>query len=81
MLKEWLMRLRFLIGSKPYHEIDEEIQFHLAQQTRANVAAGITQEEARRQAAIAFGGVDGVRERSHEERPGYLIETILQDVR
>jgi putative ABC transport system permease protein len=81
MLKEWLMRLRFLIGSKPYHEIDEEIQFHLAQQTQANVAAGITQEEARRQAAVAFGGIEGVRERSHEERPGYLIETILQDVR
>jgi putative ABC transport system permease protein len=81
MLKEWLTRLRFLIASKPRHEIDDELQFHLEQQTRANVTAGMTREEARRQAVITFGGIEGVRERSHEQRPGYLIETIVQDVR
>jgi putative ABC transport system permease protein len=81
MLTEWLMRLRFLIGSKPHHEIDEELQFHLEQQTQANVTAGLTREEAHRQAVITFGGIEGVRERSHEQRPGYLIETIFQDVR
>src|SRR6202042_2679883 len=30
---------------------------------------------------IVFGGVERVREQSHEQRPGYLMETLVQDVR
>jgi putative ABC transport system permease protein len=81
MLKECLTRLRFLIFSKPHCEIDEELQFHLEQQTQMNIAAGMTREEAHRRTVIAFGGVESARERSHEQRPGYLLETLVQDVR
>jgi predicted permease len=81
MLKQWLMRLRFLVAPKPHHEIDEELQFHLEQQTEANVAAGMTLQEARRQAAIAFGGVESTKEESHQQRPSFYIETVLQDIR
>ena len=57
MLKQCGMYLRFLlVPSEPHHEIDEELQFHLKQQAEANVAAGMTPQEARRQAAISFGG-------------------------
>jgi putative ABC transport system permease protein len=81
MLKQWLTRLRFLLAPKPHHEIDEESQFHLEEQTKANVAAGMTPQEARRQAVISFGGVERTKEESHQQRPSFYIETVLQDIR
>ncbi len=81
MLREWLTRLRFLAVSKTHGEIDEELQFHLERQTEVNIAAGMSPGEAHRQAVIAFGGVERAREQSHEQRPGYLMETVVQDVR
>src|ERR1700722_19857184 len=81
MMKQWLTRLRFLLAPKPRHEIDDELQFHLEQQAEANIAAGMTPQEARRQAAIAFGGVERTREESHQQRPSFYIETVLQDIR
>ena len=81
MSKGWLTRLRFFRVSKPHREIDEELEFHIEQQTQANIAAGMTPQQSHRQAVIAFGGVERAREQTHEQRPGYLMETILQDVR
>ena len=81
MLKKWLTRLRFLIAPKLHHEIDEGAQFHLEQQTQANIGAGMTPQEARRQAVIALGGIESAKEQSHEQRPGFYIETFLQDTR
>jgi putative ABC transport system permease protein len=80
MFRELLTRLRFLLVRKPHREVDEELQFHLEQQTEVNIAAGMTPQEARRQAMIAFGGVESAKEQSHEQRPGYLMETLLQDI-
>ncbi len=81
MIRELLTRLRFLFFRKTHSEVDEELLFHLEQQTEVNIAAGMTQQKARRQAVIAFGGVESAREQCSEQRPGYLIETLLQDVR
>jgi putative ABC transport system permease protein len=80
MLTELLTRLRFLIAHKTHRAVDEELQFHLEQQTQANIAAGMPLQEARRQAIIAFGGVEHTREECREQRPGYFVETLLQDV-
>jgi putative ABC transport system permease protein len=77
MLKHWLTRIRYLVAPKPRHEIDEELQ----QQAGANVAAGMTPQQARRQAVIAFGGVERTKEDSHQQRTGFYIETVLQDIR
>ena len=81
MLKQWLTRLRFLLAPKHRHEIDEELQFHLERQAEANAAAGMTAQEARRQAALAFGGVERTREEAHQQRPSFYVETVLQDIR
>jgi len=81
MLDQWRTRLRFLFAPKLPHEIDDELQFHLEQQTQVNITAGMTQAEARRQALVAFGGVERAREQTHEQRPGFYFETLLQDVR
>jgi predicted permease len=81
MLRELLTRLRFLIQRRTRGEIDDELRFHLEQQVEANITAGMALEEARRQAAIAFGGVESTRESCNEQRPGYWFETFAQDVR
>ena len=81
MFRDWLTRIRFLIFPKRHDEADDEMQFHLEQQTLANIAQGMTEAEARRQAKIAFGGMEGVRERMHAERPGIGFEILLQDLR
>ena len=77
MLKRLLSYFRFLLAGKTHAEVDEELTFHLEQQVEANIAAGMTPAEARRQAAIAFGGVDRAREACREQRPGYWSETCL----
>ena len=41
----------------------------------------MTPEEARRQAGIAFGGVERTREQCYEQRPGQLLDSALQDLR
>jgi predicted permease len=81
MLGEFLTRLRFFISRKRPVDLDEELQFHLDQSTQTNIAAGMTPEEASRQARIAFGGVERTREQCYEQRPGRLLEAVLQDVR
>jgi len=55
MFKRLLTRLRILRGGRADNEVDEELRFHLQQQVEANVAAGMSVDEARRQALLVFG--------------------------
>jgi putative ABC transport system permease protein len=81
MLKEWMTRLRFLIFSRPPSDLDEELRFHVEQSVERNVAAGMSAEEARRQALIELGGVEAAREQAHRQRPGWWLGTVGQDAR
>jgi putative ABC transport system permease protein len=86
MMRERLSRLRFLLArglpaQERRSELDEEIRFHVERATEAKVAVGMTAAEARRQALIEFGGVERTREQCHEQRPGWWLGTVLQDVR
>ena len=81
MLREWLTRLHFLMSPKPNREIDDELRFHIERQAQEYIAAGMTPQEARRKAVVAFGGVESVRAQSHEQRPSFFLGTLLQDVR
>jgi putative ABC transport system permease protein len=81
MMKQWWTRLRFLVLRRPHAEVDEELRFHLEQSIAAKIAAGMTAEEAQRQALIEFGGVERAREQCHEQRPGWWLGTVVQDVR
>jgi putative ABC transport system permease protein len=81
MLKEWLVRVRYFFGGKRREEVDEELQFHVERQVEANLAAGMSPEEARRQAMIAFGGRERAREQCREERPSWTMELLLRDLR
>src|SRR5271157_4836763 len=77
-----LLRLRALIFRRRLeNELDEELQFHIAMQTRKNLAAGMPPDEARRQARVQFGGVERAKEECRDTRGIRWIETLLQDVR
>src|SRR4029077_7487198 len=45
-----------------------EIEDHLALQTEENLRAGLSPAEARREAALKFGGVEGMKETYREQR-------------
>lgn len=61
--------------------MDEELQFHIDRQIDANLAAGMSDGEARRQAVIAFGGQERAREQCREQRPSWCLELLLRDLR
>ena len=50
------------VPGKPQAEVDSELRFHLEERVRANIAAGMTPENARRAAEERFGDVAGVRD-------------------
>src|ERR1700730_1876069 len=62
-------------------ETSEELRFHIDRQTAANIAAGMSAPEARRQAMLQFGAVEGVKENCREQRRGFWLETLWADVR
>src|ERR1700756_1929604 len=81
MLNEFFARMRFFFAGKRRADVDEEIRFHIERQVEANIAPGMSPEEARRQAGITFGGRERVREQCREERPSWTLELVLRDLR
>jgi predicted permease len=81
MLREALSRLRYLFTGKSRAGVDEELQFHIDHQIEANLAAGMSADEARRQAAIEFGGRERAREQCREQRPSCSLELLVRDLR
>jgi predicted permease len=63
------------------HGLDEEIRFHIEQQTEKNVRAGMARGEARRAALVRFGGVESVKEQTRDEFRPSVVEDFLRDVR
>jgi predicted permease len=80
-LAGWWLRLRHLVLCREEKELDEELAFHLDRLTEEYIASGMPSVEARRQARIAFGGVERSRQHCRETRPGFWIEVLGQDVR
>src|ERR1700756_4073585 len=62
-------------------DLEEEIASHLDFAVEENVARGMTQEEARRQALIRFGGVQQAREQQRDGRGLPWLDVLMQDLR
>jgi predicted permease len=62
-------------------EMDEELRDHLARQVAENERLGMSAEEARRRAAVAFGGVDRIREEVRDARGVGVVDEAGGDVR
>ena len=62
-------------------ELSREFQFHLDMEIQKNERSGLSADEARRQALLAFGGTDRHAEAVRDEHPLHLIDTLAQDLR
>lgn len=61
--------------------LSEELHFHLEQQTALNIKSGMAPDEARRQARLQLGALDGVKESCREERRGFWLDIWRADLR
>jgi predicted permease len=62
-------------------EFDVELESHLDMHIADNIRAGMPQEEARRRALIALGGVQQTKERCREGRRRRWLDELSQDAR
>jgi predicted permease len=80
-VRAWLTRFAGLFGvHRTDRELAEEIEEHLELQTADNVRAGMSPEEARRQAILKFGAVEAIKEDYRTRRGIPLIETLARDL-
>jgi predicted permease len=82
LLRAWLKRLGGLFRrEREEREFAAELDAHLAMHIEDNLRAGMTAEEARRQALMKLGGVEQTKELYRERRGVPFLETVWQDVR
>ncbi len=81
-LRAWCARFGGLFGKeRKDRELAEELDAHVQMHIEDNLRAGMSPEEARRQALIKLGGIEQAKESYRARRGIPWIETLLQDVR
>jgi predicted permease len=81
-LRQTLQRVSALFRRNPLDaDLDVEIAGHIEEATEDNIRAGMTREEARRQALVRFGGVAQAKELQRETRSLPALEVMMQDLR
>ena len=81
-LRQIVVRLRSLWNwSRKESDLDEEIQFHLAEEADDRAAAGLTAEQARLAAKKDFGNTTLIREATRDAWGWAVAERLLQDAR
>ena len=82
ILRRFFIRLSNFIALRHTDQrLQEEMAEHLALQTEANLRAGMSPAEARRQAALKLGAAQVIREQYHAEQGLPLVENFLFDLR
>ncbi len=81
-LRAWLLRLWAMFRREPGDtELGEELESHLQMHVADSVRAGMSKDEARRQALIKLGGLEATKEMYRERRGLPLLDTLMQDLR
>ena len=82
MLDDLRYRMRALFRHKAVEtELDEELRFHFDRQVEKYMRSGMTEEEAKRRARLAFGGHEQVKEDCRDARGTAFVELTLQDIK
>jgi predicted permease len=68
-------------GAWVEQELSDELRFHFEHEVEKYRKAGMSEEEARRRARLAFGGQEQIKEDCRETRGTSFIENAMQDVR
>jgi predicted permease len=81
-LRGWLLRLGEFFGrERRERELAAEMESHLQLHIDENLHAGMSAEEARRQALIKLGGVEQTKVLIRERRGLPILEVLFQDLR
>ena len=82
-LRAWWSRIRGTLRRDDAldEEMEREMAFHLDMSTQRNLGRGMAPEAAKRQARLAFGSPDAVREEARDAYRARVVENILNDIR
>jgi predicted permease len=81
-LRALWIRLCGMIGARrDEDDFAAELENHVAMHTEDGIRAGLSPEEARRQALIRLGGAEQTRQAYRERRTLPWLETLAQDIR
>ena len=61
--------------------LDDEVRFHIDMQAEKNARLGMSPDEARRAAAVAFGATESFKDEARDEYRSRLLHDFLQDLR
>src|SRR5688572_17646508 len=78
-LRMWLRSL--LVRNATERELDDEVRFHLEQQTKLYLQQGFSRQDAERKARLDFGSIDNAMETHRDGRGTRSLEDVLGDVR
>jgi predicted permease len=67
-------------GKRLDHELDEEVRGYLDMAAAENVRCGMAPEEAYREARLALGGVEQVKQAVRDIRTGVSMDTWMHDI-
>jgi len=82
ILPDLRFRLRAIFRREALErELDEELRFHLEQEAEKYARTGLSQDEAMRQARLAFGGLEAIKEDARDARGIGWLDTVLRDLR
>ena len=80
-LRDLVERIRFLVfRDREDRELQEELQFHLDMEAEQRKRGGLGPAEARRQSAIALGGVERARAEARDARGTRFVEESIGDI-
>lgn len=81
-LSRWRIRLSSLVHRRSMEdEMEVELRTHLEEQIEHNLALGMSEEEARRQAQLAFGNLEALKDDCRDVRRFVWLETVVRDLR
>jgi putative ABC transport system permease protein len=81
-LRAWWIRLTGLVtAGRRARRFDDELQSHLELHIEDNLRRGMSPEEAKRQALIALGSVQSVRDAYRDRGSLPSVESLVQDLR
>jgi putative ABC transport system permease protein len=82
VLSDLRYRLRAVFRrSAMERDLEDELQFHIEREAQKLEAAGLPRDEAVRQARVAFGGVERIKDDTRDVSGVSWIETFGQDLR
>jgi len=72
---------RLISGRRMDRDLESELRFHFEQRVTDRMRAGASEQQARRETRLEFGGMAQVKEDCRESRGTMWVSSVLQDLR